>query len=361
MLIRLAILDSDQSYINRVVPALLMKYADKLEIFSFTDENKAIAAIDAHKINVMLVSGEFKVDIRDIRADCGLAYLVESRDIERYNGQRAVCKFQKAELIYKTVTDIYADSLSDNTIVGGAVGNLPVYLFTSGGGGAGATTVAIAVARALAAAGKRPLYMSFENFGSSDIYFSGDGQSHFGDVIYAVKSKKANLALKLESAAKRDESGVYYYSESSNALDTQELSGDEIALLFTALRQSDFCDCVVADVNLSVDRRVVSLIGLSERVVLVSDGSDVSNAKLRRAYDALGILEKSANIPVLRKLAVFYDKFSNKIGAEINIAEIVSLGGAPRYEHLTAPMIAQKLFADNAVAKVVSFLIGGDA
>ena len=36
MKIKLALLDSDQNYLNRIVTAFNIKYADKLEIYSFT-------------------------------------------------------------------------------------------------------------------------------------------------------------------------------------------------------------------------------------------------------------------------------------------------------------------------------------
>ena len=44
MKIKLALLDSDQNYLNRIVTAFNIKYADKLEIYSFTKLESAMAA-----------------------------------------------------------------------------------------------------------------------------------------------------------------------------------------------------------------------------------------------------------------------------------------------------------------------------
>ena len=47
MKIKLALLDSDQNYLNRIVTAFNIKYADKLEIYSFTKLESAMAALEA--------------------------------------------------------------------------------------------------------------------------------------------------------------------------------------------------------------------------------------------------------------------------------------------------------------------------
>ena len=45
MKIRLALLEKDQSYLNRIVSAFSTKYADKFEIYSFTDPGVALATL----------------------------------------------------------------------------------------------------------------------------------------------------------------------------------------------------------------------------------------------------------------------------------------------------------------------------
>ena len=47
------------------------------------------------------------------------------------------------------------------------------------------------------------------------------------DIIFSLKSKKANLAMKLESCVKQDHTGVYFYSQAKFALDMMELDKEE--------------------------------------------------------------------------------------------------------------------------------------
>ena len=50
MKIKLAILDKDKSYLNRIVTVFEVKYADKFEVYSFTDLSVAIQTLSEVKI-----------------------------------------------------------------------------------------------------------------------------------------------------------------------------------------------------------------------------------------------------------------------------------------------------------------------
>ena len=54
MRIKLAILESDGVYLDRMVSVFNVKYGDKLEIYSFTDRNAALVAMKTTKIDVFL-------------------------------------------------------------------------------------------------------------------------------------------------------------------------------------------------------------------------------------------------------------------------------------------------------------------
>ena len=63
MKIKLAILESDSGYLNRVVPMFINRFADELEIYSFTDVVAAIECLEEKKIDVFLASNVFKIEI----------------------------------------------------------------------------------------------------------------------------------------------------------------------------------------------------------------------------------------------------------------------------------------------------------
>ena len=175
MKIRLVLLESDKSYLNRIVSAFNTKYADKLEIYSFTEEDTALAALQKYHADVFLAGEAFQIDRAKLPEGCGFAYLVETHDIESFHGETALCKFQKAELIYKQVLSIFSDQASAITgMLHNAAGGRLIGFFSAAGGN-GSTTAAVAFAVYLARKGKKTLYLNLETFGRTDLFFHGEG------------------------------------------------------------------------------------------------------------------------------------------------------------------------------------------
>ena len=84
MKIKLAILEHDRSYLTRIVSAFGRKYADKFEIYSFSDPDVAVATVDSARIDVLVSCTEFEIDVDKLPKRCGFAYFVDSMDIDTY-------------------------------------------------------------------------------------------------------------------------------------------------------------------------------------------------------------------------------------------------------------------------------------
>lgn len=333
MKIKLAILEKDKIYLERIVAAFNMRYADKLEIYSFTDLDVAINTIAQNKIDVLLADENFEVDRNVLSDRCALAYLVNSIDIESVRNEAAISKFQKADLIYKQVLNLYSENSSDITgIHFDENENTKIISFLSPAGGTGCTTAAVACACNFASKGKKTLFLSLETFGSSDVFFHGEGANDFSDVIYAIKSKKGNMSLKLESTVKQDESGVYYYSATKTALDMQELKAAEIKKLLADLKLFGAYDYIILDFDFALDEETLDVLKESNRIVLVSDGSAIANQKLERAIHTLSIIEQQNDHKLVLKTGILYNRVSSQTSSKPNLPDIKEYGGINRYE-----------------------------
>lgn len=343
MRIKLAILEREQSYLNRIVTAFSTKYADKFEIYSFTDVDIAISTIESARIDVLVASDAFNIDITSIPHRCGFAYFVDSVDVDHINDQRAICKFQKADLIYKQILSIYSEKAG--SVSGLKLGDesAKLFAFCPVSGGAGASSMAVAAAIHFASKGKKTLYLNLEKLGSSDVFFSGEGQFDMSDIVFALKSKKTNLPLKLESCVKQDENGVYFYSQTKLALDMHELSVEDILRLISELKLTGSYDYIIVDSDFGLEPNILKILRQMHAVVWVGDGSETSNSKLYRAYNALSILEQNEDSPLTNRLCLVYNKFSNKTGKTLENLNIKNIGGAPRYEHATAAQVVEQL------------------
>lgn len=352
MKIKLAILEKDQSYLNKIVTVFSTRYADKFEMYSFTDSSIALATIESAKIDILVANALFDIDFTAIPKRCAFAYFVDSPNIDTFNDRTAICKFQKVELIYKQILGIYSECAENVFGLKAQNDSAKLFSFASPAGGVGTSSVAAACARYYAAKGSKVLYLNLEKYGSSDVFFAGEGQFDMSDVIYALKSKKANLAMKLESCVKKDSSGVCFYSSSKIALDMLELSFEDISKLINELKLTGFFDVIILDMDFSLDPETIKLYKQAHSLILVSDGSKSANTKIRRAYNALTVLEQAQEMPLQNNLGLIYNKFSNKTGEAITDIDIKNIGGAPKFEHATTEQVLAQLSSVNMFEKI---------
>lgn len=342
MKIKLMIIEPDKSYLDRLSTVFSTRYNDKLTVVGSTNAEAAKSTIVSEGIEVVLADVSTGLKRADIPANVGFALLTDSAGINNIDGVTAISKFQKADMIYKSVLDLYAEGHANIQQNAGG-GASQVILFTSPAGGTGSSSLAAAAAVRYAKAGKKTLYLNLEKYGIADSFFAGEGYFTLSDIIYAIKSRKANLGMKLESCVKMDESGVFFYSATPKAMDIQELTADEtVELVKTAVALGKY-DCICVDVDFSYGKDFLKVLKLANRIVITSDGTENSNIKVTRAYEALKISEGMAGGGITNLIGVMYNKFSNKISKELANPEINSIGGAPRYEHATVKEVVNEL------------------
>ena len=197
MKIKLAILDSDVNYLSRLTSAFESKYANKIEIRSFTDEEMAVSGISQNKVDVLLVSEKFDFNETKIPKNCGFAYFVDSLNMDMLNNHKTICKFQKTDSIYKAILDIYSENFSGSTEIKiDDNADTKFFTFVSAAGGTGCSSVAVGCAKKLALSGKKTLYMSMDCFDDAAVFFGQSNDDGMSEVIYTLKSRKANIAIK---------------------------------------------------------------------------------------------------------------------------------------------------------------------
>lgn len=343
MKIKLAIIDSDRNYLDRLSATITTKYSEMLEVYSFTDIQNAEEQVLEKKPDVIIASEECKIDHKKLPRRCAFAYFVESQGIESIKDMPAICKFQKVELIYKQVLGLYSEKAQGVLSVSLENVSCATVAFTSPCGGTGTTTVAMAAAVAFSKKGKRVFYLDYETFGISELYFSAEGTANMSDVIFSLKSKKSNIALKLESCMKLSPTGVTFFSQPKVALDMLELDEENALYLIDYIKNSGKFDVIVINMEFSMNSFAKAILDKVDRIVAVSDGTETVNYKFKRVYEALEIKEQDKDYKTVEKLCVMYNKFSNKGGQMLPQNVVRSIGGAPRYEHATNKQIVDQL------------------
>lgn len=343
MKIRLAILSRDIEYLNRISAVLSSKYTDQIETYSFTKKETALSELAASKIDILIADEEFDVDPDTLPRRCGFAYILDTSDVNILNGQPAISKYQKPDLIYRQILNIFAERASEISGTVAGEGSARIISFSSPAGGAGTSTLAAACALYFSSQGHRCLYLNLEPFGSANLFFSGEGQFDLSDIIFALKSRKTNFQLKLESCVRRSEAGVYFYAPPKVALDILELSDEDIIHLLDTLKISGNYDELVLDAPFDMSERTRNIHRQAHTLVWVSDGSETANCKIQRAYQSLEICEENQDRPMTDRLYLAYNRYSSKTGRRIEEIPVKVLGGARRFENRTTEQIVAEL------------------
>ena len=354
MKIRILMLDSDVKYLNRVTEVFTNKYMDKLEVYSFTHVQKAMDEIQKIRPDVFIASEDFEIDIENIPTKCGFAYLVSNKGIEEVYNQRAICKYQKVDLIYKQILQIFADVSSNVTGTKFNEGSTKVITFYGCSGGTGSSSLAVAYSKNMVTKGFKVLYINCEKFGSTEYFFSGTGNQTFSDVLYAIKSKKTNLSIKLESVVRTDASGVDYYEASNMAMDTAEIKKEDFITLINTLKTAFDYDFIVLDADLSLEKIFEELNYMAATIVISSDGSEVSNKKMFRLCEYLKIVEQQNDEKIMAKAKLIYNKFSNKTGKVLENLDITFIGGIPKFEHASTSQVIEQLQNRNDILEKIN-------
>lgn len=344
MKIKVAILDTDARYLLKLGNAFSNKYTDKIQLYSFTEEEVALETIKTAKIDVFIANKQFNIHRDTLPKGCGFAYLVDSKDEGSGSGEYTICKYQKVDVIYKDLLAVYAEIMASyNEYVEDSLSKIPFYVFVSASGGTGSSTVAAAYAISQVKQGKKPLYINLEAFGNSESFFTGEGSGNFSNIIYAIKSKKSNLSLILESNVKLDPRGVYFLESCKVSCDLLEMSSVDLRIMIQEINKIEHYDSVVLDMDYQMGDFMFEAFQCAKNIIFVNDGSDIANQKFLKALQTMEIMEQQKEMRFLGKISMIYNKFRNRTSTMIADNEVKVLGGIQQFEGATVMQVVEQI------------------
>lgn len=350
MQIKLIIAEQDERYRDMITRFLEKNHLDTLEIFSFSKPELLKSFLADGVADVILVDKNFGVEASELSAYGKVAYLCDSESEEAKTPVRSIAKYKKPDLIYNDVLDLYAESGSRvfRRSVNGGSCNL--ILVTSFSGGNGASTFAAALAKKSASENKKTLYLNLEPTGSSADFFSGTGSYGFEDLIFALKSQRVDVGLKMKSTVREDKSGVFYFEPCSSAMYMLELGQEDILKILNLLSGSGDYENVIVDVNFRLNTDFLEIMNCMDRIVLVENGGVTANTKFERTVEAIKILENQTKCRVIGKMSVLYNNFSSsESSSEIRGISMPVLGKIPPVKHAVTRKIVDYMVNQNGI------------
>lgn len=113
MRLKVVIFDSDIEFMNRLADIFQKKYTNKINLSIFSDIDKMYQSLSGNSADVVLLGRPSRIDAGRIPAGIAAGYLSAGPDIDKIEGFPAICKYQKAEAIYKLILNLYAESASE--------------------------------------------------------------------------------------------------------------------------------------------------------------------------------------------------------------------------------------------------------
>lgn len=324
--INIVIADSDELYLNHLTNYLI-EHVNTFEVYAFTTKESLIKFVGdkSNKIDVIAFTEDLMDGTISI-ANIPAKILLSDGSFSELNEFESVNKYQKAEKFINDILMIYAEKTGRVEAVSRGDKQTMLVGFYSPVGGSGKTTLAVATAYALASQGKRVFYLNAEKINSTADVLNEAGSGSMSDVYLTVKTKGANIGLRIMANKYTDmKTNISYINPSESSLEINELSKDEFKKLLKEFEKLGEFDVVIVDFDSEFNKDKVSVLKAMDRIFVpfTSDSLSISKTGLfikeLKMYDDFKEIEE--------KISLVLNKSNNQSNAAISASEYITSMG----------------------------------
>jgi len=340
----LVIGDTDTAYLDGLLKYLSYAYSDRFRISSFTSTESLMRFLSGHggEIDILLVAPEIYSDKLPENRIKTLIILSSGRLHEDINSHGVVNKYQHGDRIATEVIGIYSRTNKKEIISVDGGKKTRVVSVYSPAGGTGKTTIAIGTSVICAQAGKKVLYIGFEDISTLPMFFQHTRSPNLSNIIYYLKDKEKNLAFKIEGIRCIDSgTGLHFFAPPDCAWELDELSSEDVSDLISHIRSMHYYDVVFIDMPCTFSRRNLSLMLSSDDVFLVTTRDETSCLKLVTYENQLSVLSDDERSSICGKTVLIVN---NGIRDVCGSGKSIVFGG--RNASLTIPAAKGKITVD---------------
>ena len=310
----LVLADDDEDYIDSFSNYLLKHHAQSFDIhtFSCVESLTAFFSDDTRRVNILLAgpgfiyagipSGSAEIIIL---LDCGNTDIQKGTFLEARSicgrgvspvlcteGVPSIKRYQHAE---KLVSSIFSQYSAKNT-----AGRLPagksstmITAFISPSGGAGKSVISAGCSILCAGRGMKVFYLNLEGSPSTGLYFKGNSDQNFSNVLYYLKDKEVNPDIRLAGASCVDVStGVHFFLPPESQLEMSCLKPEDLKRLLDSFRSATVYDAVFIDMPGKLDECGITAMNAADRVVCICGPDSTSMFKAQCLQAELELLER---------------------------------------------------------------------
>lgn len=315
MILKIAIADSNEEYVSRIL-SVLEEYED-LNLSVFTDENTLEQALMSQKFDVLL----FDASVYDGHADGGKRFLPillldETQGVAaQFQKTKKIRKYQRISKIYQQILEVYAEVCGDTGVVAGQKKTSVIAVY-SPVGGAGKTTTALCAATKYAVQGLRCLYLGLEDIGSEECYLPRTDVRGVSEIA-ACLGENMNFTMKIQSLLQTGQNNLFYLNHFDSPNDVYELSAEDLKELLEVFRKSGLFDVIVADMSCSMDVKAQVVFELADRIIIVEKPDRMAASKMTGFLNQMHIINAYSKKMV--RLLNFYMGRESTVSSDIPV------------------------------------------
>lgn len=337
MKIRVAICTQDARYSEKLVQYFQKYYYDKFVWNVFTELSYLMQFFQDNEADIILIDDAMRSEVAAVadnkQRDCVWACLSDDPDGEGSADFMQLRRYSRGDRIYRDLLELYSHKINANfhneTMLDDKTA---IYVFASASGGTGVSTLACAAARHFAKY-EKVLYINMENIGVTDPGFGEGSETGFDDVLFALKSRRNVLELKISSAVSRDGNGVFFFRVCQNVPDIMEMTGGDLKELLSAIRRMREYDKVILDIGNGLGDKEIAAMAYAERTVIVMENRGIASDKFTRYLQTLQMFEKNRKTDICSKFVILYNKILQQAKLPEQVEDVKVMGGIPRLEN----------------------------
>jgi len=314
-MIRLAIIDNDKLFLNKVSVYFNSKYGNEMSVNTYSRYDLFEAEQAVRRFDIIWGTRELVGLTEKLTKSNNFAYVVDQKNISSIDDVKAICKYQKPDVIYRKMLSIYSElDRAAGIIYGPESGsNAKVIVVNGLAGGIGSSAYSAALSQKLTNNGHRVFYLDVSSFGTANVMFNGEGDFGLSDVFYSIKSKKGNIGLKIKSVVKEDRSKVAYFDTWNSPLDFYNIEHSDVFDLITELVKTNNYDYIVFDTKMDFTKEWIEFLNRVSNIILVGDDSDKCKVNSEKMVNIFDLLEKQEVADLHNRTLVAYNNIINTV------------------------------------------------
>lgn len=324
----LILADSDEDYIDSLENYIRKHHAAGFDVYSFTDVqslNRFFCGF-GRRIDIILAGRGFIANGSLGEYAEAVFTMDDGKGAAGCKGRKTINKYQHAEKLITSLMSGYSVQNAAGTLPAGKSRTITT-CFISPAGGSGKSTISACCSRICARRGLKTFYLNLEDVPSTDLFFKGDSEQTFSNVIFYLKSEDKNLDIKLAGAKCMDTSnGVHFFQQPESPLELLCLKPPYIERLIGCFRQSAAYDALFIDMSGGINEMSTAVMNACDRIVCVYGSDVLSSYKLTLLKKEFELLEKR-QVPGLTEKLIYVVNDSK--GSGFSSASTITEAEAP--------------------------------